>query len=280
MINSEALAITYGLSTAVTWGAADFSGGFATKRNSVFMVVLLSQIIGVAFLITLAFAFAEKLPGHFSLLIGGLGGISGALGTAALYRGLAQGHMGVVAPISAVVTAILPIIFAFFTQGFPKISQISGFAIAILSVWFISCAGDSKIRGRELCLAAGSGLGFGLFFICIGSISCEAVFWPLVAARFASLGLLSFYIFARRRAEIPAKNQFPFIALTGILDAGGNAFFALAAQSGRLDISAVIASLYPAATIMLAWFILKERLLYRQWIGVTTALLSLCLIAL
>lgn len=280
MINPEALAITYGLSSAITWGAADFSGGFATKRSSVFMVILLSQVIGITFLIALAISFSEKLPHLHTLMMGGFAGISGTLGTVVLYRGLAQGRMGVVAPVSAVVTAVIPILFVSFTQGLPEFSQISGFGIAILSVWFISCTGkDSKIRAYELYLPAAAGIGFGLFFIFIGSVSSDAVLWPLVAARFTSLSLLSVFIFVCRQADAPARSQLPFIVLTGILDAGGNAFFALAAQNGRLDISAVLASLYPAATILLAGFILKERLSRQQQVGVMGALLALVLIA-
>ena len=188
--------------------------------------------------------------------------------------------MGIVAPVSAVVTAIIPILFVFFTQGLPKVSQLSGFGVAIFSVWFISHTGSgSKIRAYELYLAAAAGIGFGLFFIFIGSVSSGAILWPLVVARCASLSLLSVIVFVRRQADIPGRGQLPFIVLTGILDAGGNTFFALAAQAGRLDISAVLASLYPAATILLAGFILKERLSRQQWVGVTGALLALVLIA-
>ncbi|OQY60576.1 MAG: hypothetical protein B6245_00720 [Desulfobacteraceae bacterium 4572_88] len=283
MISSEALAITYGVSSAITWGAGDFSGGFASRRNNIYTVVFFSQIIGGVFLLASAILFAETIPTPGQMLIGGLGGISGMLGIFALYTGLARGRMGIVAPLSAMITALIPIIFGMFTEGLPKNSQFLGFGIAILSVWFLSySAGNAKIQAHELYLSVAAGMGFSLFFIFIDKVSSYAVLWPLCSARFASLILLSVFIMAMRRSQIkiPDGREFLFIALIGILDAGGNVFFALASRLGRLDMSAVLASLYPAATVFLARFILKEQLSLRQWGGVATALLALVFITL
>lgn len=281
MLSPEILAITYGISSAVTWGAGDFSGGFATKRNHVFTVILLSQMVGALLLVILALLFAEGMPHMKYLLFGALAGIFGAFGLVALYRGLAVGRMGIVAPISAVVTAFIPMVFAFFNEGLPPKMQILGFFIALLAVWFLSSSvGGVKTRLNELLLPVAAGAGFGLFFIFIDRVSDEAILWPLVAARLGSLCLVStFFLIRRRQMEIPARGQFLFIALAGIFDTGGNAFFALATRLGRLDTSAVLSSLYPAATVMLAWLILKERLSHKQWFGVVAALLALALIA-
>lgn len=279
-LKTEVLAIVYGLSSAVIWGAGDFSGGFATKRNNVYSVIIVSQFIGVTLLIALAFFFAEKIPSLNNLIFGGIAGISGSIGLVALYRGLACGRMGIVAPLSAVVTAALPIIVGLFYEGIPSSLQLLGFGIAIISVWFLSRSSDhAKIQMRELFLPIVAGLGFGLFFILIDRVSENAILWPLVAARIASISLMSILITVRQQGKMPAKNHLPVIALVGIFDAGGNTFFALATRVGRLDISAVLGSLYPAATVLLAWLILKERLMYQQWIGVIAALGAIILIA-
>ena len=281
MLSPETLAITYGISSAVTWGAGDFSGGFATKRNHVFTVILLSQIVGGVLLVMLALLFAEDMPHLNYLLLGALAGIFGALGLVALYSGLAKGRMGIVAPTSAVVTGFIPIIFAFFNEGLPPNAQILGFFVALLAVWLLSSSvGGVKTRLNDLILPVAAGAGFGLFFILIDRVSDEAILWPLVAARLGSLSLvLTFFLARRRKMEIPAKGQCLFIALAGIFDTGGNAFFALATRMGRLDTSAILSSLYPAATVMLAWLILKERLSHKQWFGVVAALSALILIA-
>lgn len=280
MMNAESLAIVYGLASASTWGAADFSGGVATKRNNVFSVVIVSQLIGAALLAILAVLFAESMPSLDTLVFGGIAGVSGAVGLVALYSALAAGRMGFVAPVTAVVTAVFPVIVGIFSEGLPSFPQILGFGIAVVAVWFLSIPGRSEaIQMRDLGLPVVAGLGFGMFFICIDQVSDRAILWPLIAARIASIVLLSTFVVVRWKGQFPARNQFFIIALAGIFDTGGNAFFALATRVGRLDISAVLASLYPAATVLLAYFILKERLMKRQWVGVISALGALFLIA-
>jgi drug/metabolite transporter (DMT)-like permease len=203
------------------------------------------------------------------------------LGLVALYTSLAGGRMGIVAPMTAVVTAFFPVIVGIINEGFPSTWQLLGFGIALIAVWFLSRDGSgAAIQARELSLPIAAGLGFGLFFIFIDRVSDSAILWPLVAARIASISMLVVFVTTRRQGKVPARNQLFIIFLAGILDTGGNAFFALATRLGRLDISAVLSSLYPAATVLLAWFILKERLVLQQWVGVVAALAALVLIAL
>ena len=281
MFSPEALAITYGLSSAVTWGAGDFSGGFASKGNSVFTVILFSQTIGAVLLIILALLFSENIPRPCHLVIGAMAGIFGSCGLIALYKGLATGRMGIVAPLSAVVTAIIPMVFAFFYDGFPKNAQMFGFLIALLAVWFLSSSGrEKKIRLHEMLLPVLAGTGFGVFFVLSDQVTDYALLWPLVSARLGAVGLLlTIFLILRHRVEAPSRDRLLFIALAGVFDTGGNAFFAMATRLGRLDTSAVLSSLYPAATVILAWLILKEHLAPRQWLGMVAALFALVLIA-
>lgn len=280
MIGAEALAITYGLSCAVTWGAGDFSGGFATKRGNVLSVVLISQMIGLLLLVLLAVSFAEPVPALSHMTWGSIGGIFGALGLLTFYPALANGMMSIIAPISAIVTAVVPIGFAFFLEGLPGSVQLAGFSVALVAVWALSSQSTSgNIKKRELVQALIAGMGFGLFFVCIDRASEGGIFWPLVSARVASISLIALLIVINRKPMFPGHQGILFIALAGILDSLGNAFFALAAQQGRLDVAAVLGSLYPVSTVILAGMILKERLQPRQWFGVIAAASALVLIA-
>jgi drug/metabolite transporter (DMT)-like permease len=280
MVGSELSAIFCGLASAASWGAGDFSGGFATKRSNVYSVVIVSQSVGVIGLTVVALLLSEPFPMLDDMLYGGIAGISGVIGLVALYRGLALGRMGIVAPVAAVVAAAVPVIFSMFIEGLPAMPQRVGFVTALVAVWFISRTdGEAKIRGRDLGLPVVAGLGFGLFFIFIDRVNDGAVLWPLVAARIASISMLFVVIAFLRQRGTPAIKQLPVITLAGIFDTGGSAFFALATQISRLDIAAVLASLYPAATILLARFILQERLIPQQWGGIMAALIAVVLIS-
>jgi drug/metabolite transporter (DMT)-like permease len=277
----ELTAVFYGLAAAASWGAGDFSGGVATKRSHVYLVVLLSHIVGLAGLLLLILLFGESFPTWRDLFIGALAGIAGAVGVLALYTGLAQGRMGVVAPLTAVITAIVPVLFGLFLEGLPQLHQLFGFVVALLAVWLISSDnGDApaRLRWADLRLPIVAGLGFGLFFIFIDQVSDNAILWPLVGARAASILLMALLVLWRGRGERPSRTQLGWIALAGVFDVGGNTFFALATSLGRLDVASVLSSLYPVTTVLLARFILNEHLARRQGIGVAAALVAVLLI--
>lgn len=276
----EMLAMSCGIGSALFWGAGDFSGGLASRRCHVLTVVLFSQIIGAFFLLGVTVLFEDRFPPLTHLVWGGMAGVFGVLGLLALYQGLATGRMGIVAPLSAVVTAVLPIATSFFDEGPPQTTQLAGFGMALIAVWLLSYTkSHTRVRPQELVLPVLAGLGFGLFFIFIHRASTESVLWPLVGTRVASILLTTAIYLARGKPPIPGKPQFAAIFLAGIFDVMGNGFYAFAAHLGRLDISATLSSLYPAATVLLAWLILKERLLRQHWVGVLAALTALGLIA-
>ncbi len=282
-MGTELLAVIYGLAAGITWGAGDFGGGLASKRLNTFMVIILSQLVGIVLLLALAFGFKEMVPAPASLLWGALAGVFGMVGLVALYSGLAGGRMAVVAPVTAAVAAALPVLVGFFLEGLPSPWQMAGFVTALVAVWLLAQDGDSvgaHIDIKELRLPFIAGIGFGLFFIFIDQASSDAVFWPLLMARLSSISILTVLVLVQREWKIPPRSQFPLLVLVGIFETGGNAFFAMAAQIGRLDISSVLASLYPATTVLLAAVVLKEKVGRPQKIGLLTALIALVLIAL
>jgi drug/metabolite transporter (DMT)-like permease len=273
-------AVFYGLASALTWGAGDFSGGFATKRSSVIGVIVASQIVGVGMFVALALAIGETIPPWSILGWAALAGFAGAAGLVLLYRSLARSRMGIAAPLSAVLTAAVPVAVGVMRDGALTTRLAFGFALAFMAVWLISRGdAETRVQWRELATPALSGLMFAMFLIIIDYTSDTAIFWPLVSARLSSLFALSAIGVFLRRGRRPHRSQLPLIALVGVLEGSGNAFYALAARSGRLDVAAVLASLYPAVTVLLAWFLLRERLSGRQWLGVGTALVSIVLIA-
>ena len=279
MIGSGLSTILLGLASAVSWGAGDFSGGLASKRTSAYSVVVLSQFVSLVLLITIAFLLPEEEISSQDIILGALAGVCGAAGLVILYSGLARGPMGVVAPVTAVVAAIVPVVFSIFIEGLPLPRQIVGFGIALISVWLISRTDlNRRFHLSDLLLPVFAGIGFGIFFILIDRVSESAIWWPLVSARTASICLVLGIAIIQRKLEVPVVNQLPIIALAGIFDTGGTAFFALAARLGRLDIAAILSSLYPAVTVLLAWIILKERLTIYQWIGVVMVFLAVVLI--
>jgi drug/metabolite transporter (DMT)-like permease len=280
MIGSGFSVILLGLASAAAWGAGDFSGGLASKRTSAYSVVVLSQFVSLILLVLSAVLIPEGDISLRDIVLGATAGVCVAVGLVALYSGLARGPMGVVAPVTAVVAAILPVIFNILNEGLPVMEVFVGFIIALIAVWLISQGDqDARIHLSDLRLPIIAGFGFGIFFILIDQVSSNAILWPLVSARSASIVVVVVLGVLTRQMELPILNQVPIIALAGVFDTGGNVFYALATRIGRLDISAVLASLYPAVTVMLAWIILKEKLAFRQWVGVLLAMIAVILIA-
>jgi len=279
-VSQRALATAvFGLASAASWGAGDFSGGLAARRADLYAVLLVSQTVGAVSLAVLAVARAEPGPSPSMLGWGSAAGLMGAVGIAALYRALAIGRMGMAAPVTALVAAALPVLFASFSEGLPSPMQFVGFGLGLSGVWLISRPEGATGRPEGLGLALLSGIGFGTFFIFIGQVRAPAVFWPLTAAKGVSLLLVLAVARGAGRLRLPKGPLPPLAGLAGVLDAGGNAFFVLAEQAGRLDVASILASLYPAATVFLAHLILGERVSRMQAVGIATALVAIPLIA-
>jgi drug/metabolite transporter (DMT)-like permease len=276
----ELAPIVFGLTSAACWGAADFCGGLATKRTQVYRVIISSQIVSLILLLALALVTREAPLPIDRLMLGYAAGMFGAIGMIALYRALAGSHMGVAAPVSAVVAAAVPVVFGVFLEGFPGAPQLLGFGLAFIAVWLISRTSHARVQWHDLGLPFLAGLGFGIFFVIIGGVGEAAVWWPLIAARFGSLSLLLGLTFLRKQAQVVEQPLIALAVIIGVLEVGGNACYILARQAGRLDVAAVLASLYPATTVLLARIVLKEHLGRSQLAGIVAALAAIVLITL
>jgi drug/metabolite transporter (DMT)-like permease len=243
-LGKEVLSVIFGLGSAACWGAGDFNGGLATKRAPVYGVVVLSQLVGCVLLYVITYIFPEPIPTGINLFFGSAAGICAAFGLVALYRGLAKGQMGVVAPLAAVVALILPVVVGIIREGLPPVQHLLGFTLVFVSIWFITRGtSGTRINLVNLKLPIAAGIGFGLFFVLIDQVSEASILWPLISARAASVLILFLISIATSQEFKPGFGPTPLIVLAGVLDAGGNVFYALATRFGRLDISAVLASI-------------------------------------
>jgi len=155
-----------------------------------------------------------------------------------------------------------------------------GFLAAFAAIWLLSTPEKSqKIQWRQVSLPITAGILLGLSMIFIDQAADQTVLWSLVVARITGIAALMALLLIFRKGTMPPKSNYPIICLAGIFDTGGYTFYALAAYIGRLDTAAVLASMYPATTVMLAWLFLKERLAGRQWMGVVAALAAIYMIA-
>jgi len=277
-MDSPFVATVFALSAATAWGSGDFTGGLAARRVGPFHTVLISYGVGLLALVIVALARLEKLPPPADLMWGALAGLSGMVGLGFLFRGFATGRMGIVAPVSAVLATAIPVIFTALTTGLPRELQLLGFGLAVVSIWLLSRPEPLGGRPAGLGMALLAGLGFGGFFTMLSQIGENAVFWPLVAGRLAACALMATFALSTRRPVIPPLLPLGLLVLAGILDVGGNLLFLLAIQSGRLDVTAVLGSLYPAVTAILARLVTREHMARLQVIGVAVAVLAIVMI--
>ena len=283
------MAVILGLCAALTYGASDFLGGLVTRRTDVLGVVVWSQIAGSSLLLVV-FPFVESpAPTSETYLWGLLAGFAGGAGVTFFYRALALGTMSVIAPVTAVEAASVPVIFGLLTGERPPAVASIGVALALGAVGLVSAAPDpegNKVRTRSglrdggLLHALGAGLAFGFFFIFLKEAGTEAGLWPLVVARFGSLLLALTLGLAARRSLRPAPGTWPLIVAAGVADVGANMFYLAASRRGLLSIVAVLTSLYPASTMVLARTLLGERLARPQLAGLALAVVGVVLIAL
>jgi len=278
------LSIFFGLTSAAIWGAGDFTGGMASRKTGVYRTVVYAEIIGASLLLVIALIAWQPVPTWNIWVLSMIAGAFGTTGLLLLYYSMTKGMMSIAAPVSALLAALLPVIIGSFTESLPTLFTFVGFAFALAAIWLISQSKDgvkdilSHIADLRLPLLAG--IGFGFYFVLIHAATRTDLLWPMAASRLGGIIILILFMTFRRETWKVEGNAWSLIALNGILDIGGNLFFVLAGQVGRLDISAVLSSLYPGSTVILAWIFLKERLSRTQWIGIIAAMIAIVLFTL
>ena len=276
------LAIALGLGSSLFWGLADFGGGLQSRRFSVIAVLLVSQAVGLAGIALIVALSGEPAPSLGDLWPAAAGGAGGLLALSAFYRALAIGTMSIVAPISATGSAV-PVIVGLASGERPGAIQLAGIVGVGVVLASREAPHEDEARARagraSIALALVAALGFGAFFVGMDRAADADVLWALLAARIAgNLGLLTFVLVARPRLELPAT-ALPALAAVGALDLAANALYAWGTTEGLLSVVAVLGSLYPVATVLLARGVLGERIRRVQEVGVVTALAGVVLIA-
>lgn len=277
-MDSTFLTAIFALSAAAAWGSGDFLGGMVSRRIGAIHTMFLSYAVALTILVMVALVRHELFPPPVDLAWGALAGLFGMAGFGFLLRGFATGRMGIVAPVSAVLATAIPVIFSIFREGLPRSLQLIGFGLALISIWLLSR--PEKLGGSPagLGMALLAGLGFGGFFTALDQIGADAVFWPVAFGRLSACIVMVIFALSTRRTLISQSPPLGLLTLLGCLDVGGNVFFLLAVQAGRLDVAAVLASLYPAVTAILAWLIAREHMAYLQVIGMALAITAIMLI--
>jgi drug/metabolite transporter (DMT)-like permease len=276
----EYSAVFFGLVSAVTWGAGDFSGGMAVKRTNPYGVVIAAHSFSLILLTILGIVTGEPVPPLHDWLWGGAAGIGGCVGLTLLYSALASGQMSIAAPVSALVAAALPVLVGVFSEVLPGFGTLIGFVLALAAVWLISGGTGLRLQPEKLRVPIIAGASFGLFFIFLHQGTSSSIFWTLAATRIASITCLLIFSMVTRQPWIPTRDSWLPILMSSLLDTAGNAFYAISARMGRMDVAAVLGSLYPGSTVLLAWFILKERVSPLQMLGILIALAAIVLITL
>jgi drug/metabolite transporter (DMT)-like permease len=267
------------LGSAFVWGSGDFCGGRAATRLDAFQVMALSSASGIVMLVALTLLTGEPVRADRSLLWAAAAGLSSGLGIVCLYRGLSLGSAATVAPMAAVAAALLPVGYSAVAQGVPRLPQLAGFVLALVGIFLVARSSDASATSRQgVRLGLLAGVGFGGFLILIAQVSSGAVFVPLAVARSMML-LTGLVVLAARATPFPRVVESPLGVLAGVLDAGGTALYLMAQHYVRLDVAAVLSSLYPAATVMLARVLTRERVSPTQWAGAAVCLAAVALIA-
>lgn len=279
--------VVFGLTAAALWGTADFGGGLASRRATLYGVILVSQIAGVAAAVLLAIVRAEPLPAMLDIAWSVIGGLLAAVGIVGLYGALAVGRMSVVAPVTAVLAALVPVSFGILTQGLPVTSILIGIALAVIAVVLVArathdagTAAHTDARSRSgFDLAVVGGVGLGLFGVAISRVDPALVFGPLAIVRVTEASAVALVAVALRRPAAMSVALLPAVLVVGVLDMGGNAGFLFARQTGPLAVAATLSSLYPITTILLAAIVLRERLTLSHGLGIATAIAGIVLIS-
>ncbi len=250
------------------------------RRVPLFGVVAVTQVFGMAVALAIAVLRHEPVPQGPDLFWSIGAGLCGVVGMTSLYRGLAVGRMGVVAPVTGVVGAVVPVVVGFATEGVPTVATVAGIVTALLAVVLVTRAPGHRANrpsGVEWALLAGTAIGG--FNICIGQLSGAGAFGPLVVLRLVQSVILITLIVAWRQPWRMHRGDVGRLGVVGVLDMTGNVAFIGAAQVGALAVATILASLYPVTTVLLALALLHERVTRSHVAGIVLTVVAITLIA-
>jgi drug/metabolite transporter (DMT)-like permease len=226
-----------------------------------------------------AVAIGEPVPNPATVALSVVAGVLAVAGIVGLYTGLAVGRMGVVAPVTGVLAAAVPVIVGFVGQGWPGGEVAAGIAIALVAVVLVSRSEDPSGRPSGIEYGLIGGVGLGLFNVAIGAFPEDLVAWPLAILKVTSIVPIVAIVFLARRPWRVPRPVLPIVVVGAIADLAGNGLYILATQVGRLDVAATLSSLYPVTTVVLAVAVLRERVTRSHLAGIVLATLAILLIA-
>jgi drug/metabolite transporter (DMT)-like permease len=281
------------LTSAALWGGGDFSGGMGVKRAGggvagAVRFVMLAHSLSLMMMAVIALVLHEHSSLGSAAYWAMAAGSAGAVGCVAFYSALSRGGMGVSAAICGLLTSAVPVAVSIATEGTPRALQLAGFVVAAVAIWLVASGDSPENEGganrQTLLLAICAGFAFGFYFVALSYSKSLGLVLPMVFARSASLlTLAAILIVMGRGAWLPATPLrwtagFGWAVGVSLMDTGGNMFFLASTRLGRLDVASVLAGLYPAGTILLAAWWLKERPTRRQVVGMVTALVAVVMI--
>ncbi len=275
------MTVVLSLAAAILYGVGDFAGGFGSRRLGAVTLLLYSYPLGAVIMTALLFAF----PGHLDfrvLLLGVGGGLAGLVGVVIMYHLMTVAPINVISPATAVLAAIVPVFVGVAVGERPATAAWCGIALGLAAVVLVSRDTPTELHARvslsTLALAVASGVGFGLYFVCLGRAGSDAGLWPLTISRITSALLIVPFAW-RAHAFAPVRGRsLAIVAVAGTFDAFANLFFLLATHYGLLSVASVLTSLYPATTVLLAVTLLHERLNPLQRTGLVLAAGAIVLI--
>jgi uncharacterized membrane protein len=283
--------------SGLSYGASDFSGAIATKKNHAALVTFAVQVVSLIALAVILLLTSSATVTAVDLLWGALGGIGATIGLTTFYRALADGPMSTAASVTALVGSLVPVSAGLALGEVPNNPTLVGIALAIPSAIIVSVGGlEAHALARTLSPRARSiareriaatrrlsliaGLGFGLFFIALAQASPDSGLYPLLGARGASIAVLAIFLTSQRFWNTIARSDFGSIGIAGLLDFAANSFYLLALADGSVTWVAAVVSLYPVCTVLLARVLLKEQLSRVQIAGLVMASSALVFVGL
>jgi drug/metabolite transporter (DMT)-like permease len=265
------------------YGAADFCGGLGARKSPLVAVLAVSQLVGLVLAVGAARLLGQPLPSAGDLVWGAISGVCGTAGLAALYTALATTLVAVASPVAAVIGAVIPVLMGVAVGERPGSLAWIGIGLALPAIGLLSAGrsecGTTGLVRRAAILGAAAGIGFGLFFFAISRTSHASGLWPLVTARASTISIVALFALFSGRSLLPERAGLPIVLLSGMLDMGANIAFLLASRAGMLSTVAVVASLYPGPTVVLARLVLREQLTLPRVFGLVLALAGVALIS-